>query len=511
MLAYYRNEDLSIAGRQHRSSNGRYICTFEGSLVNEQELRKKLEKTGIYSSFTRPEELIIELYRFCGDSFAKVLRGKFTTIIFDKEKKQLIAARDRYGVRPLYYTKVVDGIGITSKLENFKPSTGWALDKLSQDSLRHYFSYGYIPENNTYLKNIHHLPAGCHMKYSNACGLTITPFADMLVIEGSNNQLVDEQLLYDAVTEGVQKRIIADNPAGVFYTGKTEELAIAGITKQACSRIKVFSAEFRKLPTIDKSLESCLIRRQVNAADYWIAALRAIQALGVPIADPAAPIDYLLAELARKYVDIIISADGADILFGAEEKVFERLKKRNIDDLLFTEAEKDELLKFKGKPWNEITDSYLAQILDLDGDSRWQTLELNFRLRGSTILKKERLTAHHGLEARYPFLDDEVLNIVSFLTNNEKKSMFLFKQIFASQLSKLPEPKKKDAHNIPLAKWIRTDLYEYIKSIFEQDIVEDFFNVEEIFSMLEQHRKGTRDLSYQIWSVTMFIVWLRNL
>jgi len=511
MLAYYRNKEFNLTAlRPYNSPDGRYTCTFKGSLINQQELRKKLEKTGIYMSSPRPEEIILELYRFSGDSFAEVLRGKFAVIIFDHKSKQLIAARDRYGVRPLCYKLITDGIGITSELANFKPRAGCQLDKLNKDSLRHYFSYGYIPENDTYLKNIYHVPAGCLLKYNDAQGLAITPFADMLVIEGNNHQLVDEQLLHDVVTEGIHTRILEDKLVGIFYTGKTEDLVLAATAKQAGSEVKVFSAAFSKKCMADETFEACLTRRRVNAYDYWHAAVAAIHTMDIPLADPTAPIDYLLFELASKQVDMIISADGADVLFGTGEKGFERLKKRN-NGLIFTEDDKEQLLKFDGKPWNEITDPYLAQISDLGSISKWQTLELNLRLKGSTILKKERLAEYHGLEAECPFLDDKILNIASFLTNDEKKSMFLFEQIFVEQISKFQKPKKKDAHKIPLARWIRTDLYAHIKEAFEQDIVEQFFNIELLFEMLEQHRKGLRDLSCRIWAITMFIIWAKEL
>ena len=513
MLAYYKNEEFNTAThRPYKSPDGRYICTFEGSLVNQQKLRQKLEKTGIYTSSTCPEELILNLYHFCGDSLTEVLRGKFAIIIFDKKLRQLIAARDRYGVRPLYYKLVASGIEITSELVNFKPSRGCPLSELNYGSLRHYFSYGYIPENETYLKNVYHLPAGCFLKYSNN-GLAITPFADMLAIEGSKDQLVGEQLLRDVVTEGIHSRLPAEKKIGVFYTGKASELVIATTAKQASSEVKMFSVEFSRRQPTSKVLKELLTCFRINADDYWRAAENAISVMDVPIADPTAPIDFLSGELASKYVDVVVSADGAEILFGTDEQGIKRLKRKK-DGLIFTEAEKEQLLKFTGNPWSEIVAPYIAQTSDLDRISRWQTLELNMQIKGSTVLKKERLASYHDLDLRFPFFDDKVLDVASFLTSEEKKSMLLFKQTFAGQISKFQKSKKVDLqkildpHKIPLAKWIRTDLYEQIKSIFEQDIAEEFFNTDVLLKMLEQHRKGLRELSYQIWAITMFIIWV---
>jgi len=511
MLAYYKNEQFeTTALRPYKSPDGRYTCNFKGSLCNEQELRQRLEKTGVYFLTDRIEEIILELYRFCDDSFAGELRGKFAVIIFDHECNQLIAARNRYGVCPLYYKLMGDEIGISSELADFKLGVGKVITELNTDSLRHYFSYGYIPEEDTYLKNVQHLPAGCLLKYDDIGGLAVSPFTDMLVIEGSSQQLVDAQLFHDVITEGIHVRIPTDKMIGIFYTGRVEELVIAAIAKQAGVGVKLFVAEFGKNFAIDEAFEPYLIRRKISANDYWHAAMAAIHVMDVPLADMAAPVDFLLAELAGKHVDVILSADGADVMFGTGGKEFWHFRKWN-DGLIFTEDDKEQLLKFEGKSWNEIVDPYLVQILDLNSILKWQTLVLNTRLKGSTVLKKERVTAHHGLETRFPFLDDKILNIASFLTNSEKKSMFFFKQIFADQISKFQVCKKKSTYKVPLATWMRTDLYEKIKDVFEQDITEEFFNVDMLLEMLEQHRKGLRDWSSRIWAVAMFIVWLKGI
>lgn len=510
MLAYYRNEEFeTTALRPYKSSDGRYICHFEGALVNEQALREQLEKTGIYFSSSRIEEVILELYHFCGDSFVTLLRGKFTVLIFDGKHHQLMATRDRYGVCPLYYKLIADGIGMATVLTDFKSHEGELMNQLHTNVLRHYFSYGYFPEEDTYLKHVHHVPAGCFLKYDDDQGLAITPFADLLVIEGSHHQLIDEQLFHDVVAESIHSRLLANKVVGVLDTGQVGDLVIAAVARQAGIEVKMFSAEFGKKSVRDTSLEANCNYRNVSASDYWHAAVATIQATGVPLADPFAPIDYLLSELASKHVDVILSSAGADVLFGTGKKLFDPLKKRN-NGLIFTEDDKEQLLKFEGNPWNEITAPYLAQISDLGPVLKWQTLTLNTRLKGSIVLKTERLATHHGLEASFPFLDDNVLDMANFLTIEEKKSMFLFKQCFAAQISKFQPAKKKATYKMPLATWIRTDLYDVVRATFEQDIVEAFFNPEPLLAMLEQHRKGLRDLSSRIWAVTMFIVWLKT-
>ena len=507
MITYYTNKKFETTSpKAYHSPDGHYICIFEGTLINSQDLREKLEKIGVHISYPSTEKIILELYRNCCDSFAEELRGKFAVVIFDYERQQLIVARDRYGVCPLYYKLVDGGICIASELTEFKFGTRLPLDGLDKLSLWHYFSYGYVPEEDTYLEKVYHVPAGCLLKYDDIGGIIYNYFADMMVIEGSDQQLVDDQEFKEIVTESICARIDANKMVGIFYTGKAEERVLAAIAKQAGCEVKLFSVEFDKRCVVDEKIEAYLIRQPVSATGYWRAAIDATQVMDVPLADSSAPVDFLLSRLASKFVDVILCPDGADVMFGGFGMALDRLKRRTSP--IFTENAKEALLKFEGHPWKDISDPYLLQILDLDSLSRCQTLDLNTRLKGSTVLKSQRLTAHHGLGAEFPFLDDKILNVANFLTNDEKKDMFLFKQIFEDEIFKFGKYKKKDIYKIPLATWIRTDLYENIKEVFEQGVVEEFFNTEILFTMLEQHRKGFRDLSRRIWAVTIFIIWL---
>jgi len=142
---------------------------------------------------------------------------------------------------------------------------------------------------------------------------------------------------------------------------------------------------------------------------------------------------------------------------------------------------------------------------------KWQTLQLNTRLKASDTLKTEKITMAYDLKARYPFLDDEILNIASFLTGNEKRSMFMLKQAFKSQISNFGLSPKTNPQKMPLAKWIRTDLYARIKEKFESEVAQEYFDQEVLMNMLTQHRKRLRDFSKQIWAVVIFVMWLEKL
>ncbi|MCL1989654.1 MAG: asparagine synthase-related protein [Defluviitaleaceae bacterium] len=510
MLAYYQNNEFSTTmGRPYHSPDGQYTCLFDGELVNARILRSKLEKAGFYVSTTRLEELILALYRFSNDSFVEILRGKFAFLIFDHQSKQLIVGRDRYGIRPLYYQRVANGIGFASQVTDFELAGTSLSDALNEQLLYHYFSFGYLPEAETYLKHIQHVPAGCLAKYDDSQGLRVVPFADLLVIEGTKQQLVDEQQFHHVIIEGIQARISMDQMLGVFYTGQLHELVIATTAKLAGSDIKLFTAEFGKKHVVSDELAQHLIRRHINANDYWQGAIEGIKAIGMPLADPWMPVDYLLAELASKHVDVMFSTAGAGMLFETKKTFLKQLAFQP-HPFLFSEKEKIALLQFQGESWETIVAPYLKQIDDLDAIAKGQTMNLNIGLKGNHLLKTEKIMAFHDLETRFPFLDDRILNVASFLTKSEKRSMSLMKQTFAEQVAKFQPSKRKHHHDVPLSSWIRHELYDSIKETFEQRIVTEFFDQELLSTMLKQHGKGLRDFSKQIWTITTFILWLKE-
>ena len=509
MHATYKNNKFETTSCSYILEDGHYECYFEGGLINEQALRKQLEKRGVYFSSACIEKVLLELYRFCGDDFIALLQGKFSIIIIDEEKQQLIAARDRYGIRPLYYQLVDEGVELATELAHFKAHLDEEFHELNMDVLKNYFSCGYVPEEDTYLKGVYQVPAGCVLRCSMADGVEITPFSDMLVIEGSYHELIDEQLLYEVVTKSIHSRLPANQVVGIFDTGKIEDLVLASIVKQAGIEVKVFSVTFGKKSRNNKSFEDTFRCRGVCAHDYWNAAVAMVSTLGIPLADPTAPLDYLLFELASKQVDVILSSNGAAVLFDAKKRWSAHFKRRS-GDLIFTEADKDKMLKIEGGSWDEFIKPYLTQISDLDKVSRRKTLNLNTTLKGSTILKTERFAMSHGLETSFPFLDDEVLGVASFLTLDQKREMNLFKQTFANHIYKSQTVGTKKGYEIPLASWMRSDLYEAIEAVLSQEVATEFFDTEYLLMMLAQHKKGLRDLSGRIWAVAMFIVWVSD-
>jgi len=563
MLVSYKADEFEIKGAStYTSVDNQYKCIMEGRIYNASELVTKLKKAGVYLKTESDAEMVMALYRFSGTDAWSELRGEFALIIYDQKAKKLIAVRDGFGIKPLYYNLVNDGIYLASKLSKLETRARLAEKQLDYDGLAHYFTFQYIPEEMTYLKGIKHLMAGCSLTYELGKGAEIKPYQLMKVIEGRRTSALTTELVRETITESIHTRVQAGLCMGTFLSGGIDSTIITKVAKQYNSNIKAFSIgydcpKYSELDDAKKSAEAIgveLISRIVNAREYWQATKDSIVHLETPLADPSAPVLYLLAELASKKVDAVLSGEGADELFGGYPiykevdglKLFTYvpdgvkskmlglarsipnikgkgylmrgctpLKNRYIGNaFIFTEEEKEQLLKFKGASWHAITDPIYEKIADLSPLEQMQTIDLHTWAKGDILLKAERLTKAHGLEVRMPFLDDAVLNIANELTKAEKisgkTSKALLRAAFKNDLPEHMQKMKKRGFPVPLATWLRTELYDDAQAVLQRPYVNHFIDQELALRMLTDHQKGKRDLSRPLWTLIIFVLWLQQ-
>jgi len=125
--------DLEQGAQPYTTMDGAYTCLFNGEVYNHNELRAELAGEGATFGTTSEIEVIAELYRKYGDDFAKKLRGMFAIALYDHGRKRLVAARDPFGIKPLYYKLNGDTLYLASELKAFKPSEGFSCDALNED------------------------------------------------------------------------------------------------------------------------------------------------------------------------------------------------------------------------------------------------------------------------------------------------------------------------------------------------------------------------------------------
>ena len=554
--------DLAQGAQPYTTTDSRYTCLFNGEIYNHNELRGELTDVGVTFDTNSEIEVIIELYRKHGDDFVKKLRGMFAIVLYDHAKGRIAAARDSFGIKPLYYKLDGDTLYLSSELKTFKPEEGYLRDSLNLDALSHYFTFQYAPEDATAINGIRHVQAGALLTYDLESGLQIERYKPFKVIQGSTTSKTSASKVRDAIIESVHAHLQAEVEIGTFLSGGIDSTIVASVAKRINPNIKAFTigydleshSEISDAQMSADALGIDLRTRKVSSREYMDAVRSCVYHMDSPQADPSAIMFYLLSEFAVKEVKACLSGEGADELFGGYPiykevdglKIFTSvpagLKKGLLsvsnampvgmrgksflergstplcdryagNAFIFREVEKADLLKFKGSSWKTVTDGLYDKISHLPPLEQMQTIDIHTWLKGDILLKADRLSMAHSLEVRVPFLDDVVFDVATELSKNEKikgtTAKAILREAFHDYLPDHMKNMKKRGFPVPLAHWMRTELYEEIRAILVSVVAEEFVDQQVCLAMLEEHRTG-KDNSRKIWTIMVFVLWLES-
>lgn len=556
--------DLEQGSQPLATIDDQYTCFFNGKIYNHNDLRVELISAGATFGTDSETEVIIQLYRKCGDDFVKKLRGMFAIVLYDHTKKRITAARDLFGIKPLYYKLDEDTLYLASELKAFKPEKGFAYDTLNKDALSHYFTFQYVPENATVIKGIHHLSAGAILTYDLEQGLKIESYRPFIIIQGqgSKTSKTPPSVVRDTIIESVRIHLQDDIEIGTFLSGGIDSTIVASVAKTFNPDIKAFTigydlkthSEISDAQMSADVLGIDLRARKVSAREYMDAAYKAVYHMDSPQADPSAVMFYLLSEFAASEVKSCLSGEGADELFGGYPiykevdglKLFTKvpaglkksllsvskampagmkgksflergsipLRERYVGNaFIFGEEAKAELLKFNGSSWRTVTNELYDQIAHLPPLEQMQTIDIHTWMKGDILLKADRLSMAHSLEVRAPFLDESVLKVATGLSKEEKingqTAKVILREAFHDYLPDHMKNMKKRGFPVPLAYWIRTELYEEIRGILMNEVAVEFVNQELSLALLKEHCSG-KDQSRKIWTIVVFVLWLES-
>ncbi len=310
-------------GRQPISDESGNIWTvFNGEIYNFPELQKELIKKGHRFRTRSDTEVIVHLYEEEGENFVQRLRGMFAIALWDDRARKLLLYRDRVGIKPLHYWfrngTLIFGSEIKALLEY--PEVG---REVSLSALSNYLSFLYIPSPQTIYREIHKLPPGHFLSYSNG-EIQIRSYWDFAYRE--EKQLREDEWigkLKEALNESVKSHLLSDVPLGAFLSGGTDSSTVVAWMSQGSSQpVKTYSIGFRddqfnELPYARKVAKHFGTdhHEKVLEADVFDLLPKVIGAFDEPFGDSSAIPTYLVSEFARQEVKVALSGDGGDELF----------------------------------------------------------------------------------------------------------------------------------------------------------------------------------------------------
>ena len=324
--------DLSPAGHQPMvSASGRFVLAYNGEVYNFADLRAELVDLGLTFRGHSDTEVIVEAISAWG--LAKTLPrliGMFAFALWDTERHELILVRDRLGIKPLYWGYLDGSLIFASELKAFKPYPGWH-PALNPDAIAAYLRHNYIPTPHCIYDGVHKLQPGCYLTFAAGREPNVRyywDFRDIAAEAVADRQPIEaedaEQSLDRLLRDAVGKRMVADVPLGTLLSGGIDSSLVTALMQVQSERpIKSFSigfaeAEFDEAPHARKIAEHL----GTDHTELYVEPSHALDVIpkipqwyDEPFADSSQIPTYLVCELTKKHVAVVLSGDGGDELF----------------------------------------------------------------------------------------------------------------------------------------------------------------------------------------------------
>lgn len=553
---------------------------FNGEIYNFRELRDILKNKGHTFKTSSDTEAIVHSYEEWGADFVKKIKGMFAVAIWDDKNRQLFLARDRIGIKPLYYAITADGLYFASEIKSLLVNKEELNTGIDLEALNFYLTLNYIPAPMTIFKGIRSLlPA--HLLIYKGGQAALKEYWDIEGGEFAGGSLREEgyvDLLNEQLKKSIESHMISDVPVGAFLSGGLDSSAIVALMSEIKKeRFKTFSIDFREESYSESKYATAVARhfktehyQETVKPDIRSALPEIIAHFDEPFADSSMIPLYFLSKLSARYVKVVMTGDGGDELFAGYEtyvanmlagfyrkipagirsslrRIVENLpvshKKVSLDfkakrfvagahlspllahlywRMIFTDSGRRKILT--GDAANSLSDKNLEAFFSaffekadkLKGLNKFCYFDTRVYLPNDMLVKVDRMTMANSLEARVPLLDSDLVELAFKIPQNLKLRNFTTKYIFRKALKKaLPKvilSRKKAGFNVPIARWINSDLKEMFQDILLSKTApyNELINREYVKSMLNEHHKRIRDHSHQLYGLFVFSLWCQN-
>lgn len=550
---------------------GDYAIVFNGEIYNYLDLRDELAAEGWTFQTKSDTETLLVSYLAWGKGLLDKVRGMFAFAIWDKNRGDLFCARDFFGIKPFYYTMQDGAAGpqfiFASEIKCILEHPAYER-VLNEEALEQYlcFQFSALPE--TFFKGIYKLePAHCMTVHADGTTETERYWRPTYDFDENRSREDTVEAIDAAMRESVRYHNVADVEVGSFLSSGIDSSYMAACLAKENPDIKTFTVGFAEYEgerdeiTWARELADELHiennSKHISEEEYW-ASLPTVQwHMDEPSADPSAVALYFVDQEAAKKVKAVLSGEGADEFFGGYriyqtpfsnaklswapksllrgaskmarglgvrganylERASETVEDwyyTNANGVAFSPAERARLLKRPVEAClpQELTAPVYAEVAGLDETTRMQYTDLYFWLVGDILLKTDKMSMAHSLESRVPFLDKEVFNISRTIPTPLKadnvQTKITLREAAERAIPKDWAQKEKLGFPVPVVGWLRQDrYYAQIKDWFTGTEAQQFFNVDELVKLLDDHKSGAADNTRKIWIIYMFLMWYR--
>lgn len=553
--------DLSAHGNQPMVSGCQhYAISFNGEIYNTEKFRRRLERDGVvFQSSTDTEVLLYALIHWGADDVLEHFDGIFAFSFYDVDKNELILARDRTGVKPLYIGHHAAGIVYSSQYDHLLHHPYFKNHSLHAGAIGAYLQLGYVPENSGALQSTFMLPHG-HYVVVDREGFRLKRYYNYPLQVQASNHLSVEDLLADSI----QQQLVSDVPVGTFMSGGVDSPLVSyyanrhtpfssftvGVddpavdeSKAAAEYASIFGTDHHNLFITEKDLLNTISDNT--------------KAFSEPFADHSSIPTLLLSQFARRKVTVAFSGDGGDELFWGYPRNMRMLH----EGMMFRKTKLERVLaigkeKITGsrrvvrKRHLQVNDfpAYYYRSLFVSGAESWlpslfndkieeafffekiykeecatnttstqvmnvlRKMEVDIHLQ-RILLKVDRASMYHSLEVRVPLLSNAMLDYSSSLTYRDcvqhGQGKYNLRQLLVKHTNEQLVNQPKRGFVIPIGKWLRNELKSDVceKLMNMPGELSPMFNQKQLPKIISAHMNGSEDWGWLLWSMYSLVNW----
>jgi asparagine synthase (glutamine-hydrolysing) len=555
--------DLAAGDQPIANEDGTVVVVQNGEIYNYAELTHQLRRAGHTFRTHCDTEVIAHAYEEWDVGFAERLRGMFAIAIWDKRRRRLVLARDRYGIKPLYYRPAGDELSFASELRALPRG------EIDLNALECLLAFNSIPAPYSIFRDVRKLPQGHVLVWTDG-EETLERYARPAPVPAAEVRAEEEAELVEELRarlrDSVRAHLVSDVPVGVLLSGGVDSCTLAALAaEEATYPLRTFSIGFTER-SFDELADARRVaerygtvhRELVLEPDAALLLPALADAFDEPFADSSALPTYLVSRLAREDVKVALSGEGGDELFGgyytyAADLLAQRVgwvapALKPLAEHLPTSTAKASfdyrLKRFvraahlppleRHHGWKEIftadaraelrgtrsgfdpVDVLRTRFDETEGAeliARLQDVDLGTYLVDDLLVKTDRASMAHSLEARVPFLDSLVTGFALALPTRHKvrglRKKVLLRKAVEPLLPREVVHGRKRGFSIPAAAWLRGELEPFARDTLSADTLrrQGFFRHEPVQRLLDEHVSGRQDWSRQLWCLLAFTLW----
>lgn len=573
--------DLSSAGHQPMiSADHRFVLSYNGEVYNFLELRSELELLGYWFRSQTDTEVVLYALAEWGVKAFNRFNGMFALALWDRKEKTLLLARDRYGIKPLYYAhfrRTSENYFLFGSEQKAILAHPGAERQLDKEALLEYFTFQNIFTDRTLIKNIKLLPAGQYglisLKDINNSRLQLTSYWDYCFREPEGRVDVGEYQgeLDRLLRQAVNRQLVADVEMGSYLSGGMDSGTLTALAAQKLPYIKTFTCGFDlssasgielgfdervKAEAMSARFKTEHYEMVLKAGDMERCLPKLAWHLEEPRVGQSYP-NYYAAQLASKFVKVVLSGAGGDELFGGYPwRYYRTANAQNFEEyvdqyyMYWQRLVSNSELKVMFEPvWSEVNQVWTRDIfrnvftthknkLDRPEDYINHSLYLEAKtfLHGLFVVE-DKLSMAHGLESRVPFMDNDLVefamqcpislklnNLAEVLRLNEnepgsKQNIYfqktndgkqILRHVMARYIPTEITQAQKQGFSSPDASWFKGESIEFVKRrlLNGKARIYEVLDRKAVESLVREHLDGKQNRRLLIWSLLNMEAWM---